>query len=172
MIRESAFVRYLAFFLMMTNPIARSRGSPISSSTPAFVCVKGAPGMRNSFAELVDANDRRSGLSRWQHRSRRAPPAYHAPPRTQTERRRNTPLRVRDCQAIHNAFGGFVTILKQHSIHSLTALLAFLSKVRVLWPSSRHLALKLRVFVDFLAANLVPAVEGESDTEGDNRMSS
>ena len=34
--------------------------------------------------------------------------------------------------------------------------------LRVLWPSSRHLAPKLRVFVDFLAANLVPAVEGEA----------
>jgi DNA-binding transcriptional LysR family regulator len=33
--------------------------------------------------------------------------------------------------------------------------------LRVLWPSSRHLSPKLRVFVDFLAANLVPAVEGE-----------
>jgi DNA-binding transcriptional LysR family regulator len=32
--------------------------------------------------------------------------------------------------------------------------------LRVLWPSSRHLAPKLRVFVDFLAANLIPAVEG------------
>jgi DNA-binding transcriptional LysR family regulator len=28
--------------------------------------------------------------------------------------------------------------------------------LRVLWPSSRHLSLKLRVFVDFLAANLFP----------------
>src|ERR1700720_4361162 len=28
--------------------------------------------------------------------------------------------------------------------------------LRVLWPSSRHLAPKLRVFVDFLAANLFP----------------
>ena len=35
-----------------------------------------------------------------------------------------------------------------------------------LWPSSRHLSPKLRVFVDFLAANLVPAVEDESDTAG------
>ena len=60
-IRESAFVRYLAF-LLMTNLIARSRGSLISSSTPAFVRVTGAPGMRKSLAELVDANDRRSGL--------------------------------------------------------------------------------------------------------------
>ena len=35
--------------------------------------------------------------------------------------------------------------------------------LRVLWPSSRHLSLKLRAFVNFLAVNLVPAVEGESD---------
>jgi DNA-binding transcriptional LysR family regulator len=34
--------------------------------------------------------------------------------------------------------------------------------LRVLWPSSRHLAPKLRAFVDFLAANLVPSVEGEA----------
>jgi DNA-binding transcriptional LysR family regulator len=40
--------------------------------------------------------------------------------------------------------------------------------LRVLWPSSRHLAPKLRVFVDFLAANLVPAVEGEADRVGDS----
>src|SRR5207237_7648245 len=44
--------------------------------------------------------------------------------------------------------------------------------LRVLWPSSRHLAPKLRMFVDFLAANLVPAVEGESDTAGDRGISS
>ena len=36
--------------------------------------------------------------------------------------------------------------------------------LRVLWPSSRHLAPKLRAFVDFLAANLIPAVEGEADS--------
>jgi DNA-binding transcriptional LysR family regulator len=36
--------------------------------------------------------------------------------------------------------------------------------LRVLWPSSRHLAPKLRAFVDFLAANLVPSVEGEADS--------
>src|ERR1700751_4804715 len=35
--------------------------------------------------------------------------------------------------------------------------------LRVLWPSSRNVAPKLRVFVDFLVANLGPAVEGESD---------
>ena len=35
--------------------------------------------------------------------------------------------------------------------------------LRVLWPSSRHLSPKLRAFVDFLAANLVPVVEGESE---------
>jgi DNA-binding transcriptional LysR family regulator len=34
--------------------------------------------------------------------------------------------------------------------------------LRVLWPSSRQLAPKLRAFVDFLAANLVPSVEGEA----------
>jgi len=28
--------------------------------------------------------------------------------------------------------------------------------LRLLWPSSRHLSPKLRVFVDFLAANLFP----------------
>jgi DNA-binding transcriptional LysR family regulator len=44
--------------------------------------------------------------------------------------------------------------------------------LRVLWPSSRHLAPKLRVFVDFLAANLVPAVEGEADRAGDSGISS
>ena len=36
--------------------------------------------------------------------------------------------------------------------------------LRVLWPSSRHLAPKVRAFVDFLAANLVPSVEGEADS--------
>jgi len=36
--------------------------------------------------------------------------------------------------------------------------------LRVLWPSSRQLAPKLRAFVDFLAANLVPSVEGEADS--------
>ena len=41
--------------------------------------------------------------------------------------------------------------------------------LRILWPSSRHLAPKLRVFVDFLAANLVPAVEGEADTAEDTK---
>ncbi len=35
--------------------------------------------------------------------------------------------------------------------------------LRVLWPSNRHLSPKLRAFVDFLAVNLVPAVEGQSD---------
>jgi hypothetical protein len=36
---------------------------PTLSSTPAFVHVKGASGMRKSLAELVDANDRRSGVA-------------------------------------------------------------------------------------------------------------
>jgi hypothetical protein len=34
--------------------------------------------------------------------------------------------------------------------------------LRVLWPSSRQRAPKLRAFVDFLAANLVPSVEADS----------
>ncbi|WP_457587050.1 LysR family transcriptional regulator [Ensifer canadensis] len=33
---------------------------------------------------------------------------------------------------------------------------------RILWPSSRHLSPKLRVFVDFMAANLFPANGGSS----------
>jgi hypothetical protein len=73
--------------LLVTNPIVptdfqrcrerekgaadiRSRGSRSRGSTPAFVhvkgapgIVKGAPGIRKSLAELVDANDRRSGAS-------------------------------------------------------------------------------------------------------------
>ena len=35
--------------------------------------------------------------------------------------------------------------------------------LRILWPSSRHLAPKLRVFVDFLASNLITAIESEAD---------
>ena len=42
--------------------------------------------------------------------------------------------------------------------------------LRILWPSSRHLSPKLRVFVDFLAANLVPAVEGELGSAGRGRI--
>jgi DNA-binding transcriptional LysR family regulator len=41
--------------------------------------------------------------------------------------------------------------------------------LRVLWPSSRHLSPKLRVFVDFLAANLFPlwkAKQTEQETAG------
>lgn len=34
---------------------------------------------------------------------------------------------------------------------------------RILWPSSRHLAPKLRVFVDFMAANLFPTNGGSSN---------
>ncbi|OCP38269.1 LysR substrate-binding domain-containing protein [Ensifer sp. LC163] len=34
---------------------------------------------------------------------------------------------------------------------------------RILWPSSRHLSPKLRVFVDFMAANLFPANGGASE---------
>lgn len=60
--------------------------------------------------------------------------------------------------------GLLVTVLDDYTDRS--------GPLRVLWPSSRHLAPKLRVFVDFLAANLVPAVEGEADTAGDSRISS
>ena len=49
--------------------------------------------------------------------------------------------------------GLLVTVLDDYSDRS--------GPLRVLWPSNRHLAPKLRAFVDFLAANLVPAVEGE-----------
>ena len=40
---------------------------------------------------------------------------------------------------------------------------------RVIWPSSRHLAPKLRAFVDFFAANLFPlrkAKQTEQETAG------
>jgi DNA-binding transcriptional LysR family regulator len=50
--------------------------------------------------------------------------------------------------------GLLVTVLDNYTSHS--------GPLRVLWPSSRHLAPKLRVFVDFLAANLLPVVEGEA----------
>jgi DNA-binding transcriptional LysR family regulator len=49
--------------------------------------------------------------------------------------------------------GLLVTVLDDYSDRS--------GPLRVLWPSNRHLAPKLRVFVDFLAANLAPVVEGE-----------
>jgi DNA-binding transcriptional LysR family regulator len=52
--------------------------------------------------------------------------------------------------------GLLVTVLDDYSDRS--------GPLRVLWPSSRHLAPKLRAFVDFLAANLIPAVEGEADS--------
>jgi len=47
--------------------------------------------------------------------------------------------------------GLLVTVLDDYTDRS--------GPLRVLWPSNRHLAPKLRAFVDFLAANLVPAVE-------------
>ena len=37
--------------------------------------------------------------------------------------------------------------------------------LHVLWPSSRHLSPKLRVFVDFLAANLFLRVRDVNDSE-------
>ena len=52
--------------------------------------------------------------------------------------------------------GALVTVLDDYTDRS--------GPLRILWPSSRHLAPKLRVFVDFLAANLVAAVEGETNT--------
>ena len=51
--------------------------------------------------------------------------------------------------------GLLVTVLDDYTDRS--------GPLRVLWPSSRHLAPKLRVFVDFLAENLVPAVEAKTD---------
>ena len=53
--------------------------------------------------------------------------------------------------------GVLVTVLDDYTDRS--------GPLRILWPSSRHLAPKLRAFVDFLAANLVPAVEDEADRE-------
>src|ERR1700723_1500759 len=50
--------------------------------------------------------------------------------------------------------GLLVTVLDDYTDRS--------GPLRVLWPSSRHLSRKLRVFVDFLAANLVPAVEADA----------
>ena len=52
--------------------------------------------------------------------------------------------------------GLLVTVLDDYSDRS--------GPLRVLWPSNRHLAPKVRAFVDFLAANLVPSVEGEADS--------
>lgn len=60
--------------------------------------------------------------------------------------------------------GLLVTVLDDYTDRS--------GPLRVLWPSSRHLAPKLRAFVDFLAANLVPAVEDEADRAGDSGISS
>jgi len=51
-----------------------------------FVRVKGAPGMRKSLAELVDANDRRSGASRWRVGASRAARVHRAHRRRGTER--------------------------------------------------------------------------------------
>jgi DNA-binding transcriptional LysR family regulator len=52
--------------------------------------------------------------------------------------------------------GLLVTVLDDYTDRS--------GPLRVLWPSSRHLAPKLRAFVDFLAANLVSSVEGKADS--------
>jgi DNA-binding transcriptional LysR family regulator len=58
--------------------------------------------------------------------------------------------------------GALVTVLDSCSDRS--------GPLRVLWPSSRHLSPKLRAFVDFLAANLVPAVEGEPEPAAVGRV--
>jgi hypothetical protein len=50
-----------------------------------FVRVKGAPGMRKSLAELVDANDRRSGASRWRVVASRAARVHRAHRRRGTD---------------------------------------------------------------------------------------
>ena len=60
--------------------------------------------------------------------------------------------------------GVLVTVLDDYTDRS--------GPLRVLWRSSRHLAPKLRMFADFLAANLVPVVERESDRAGDSGISS
>jgi DNA-binding transcriptional LysR family regulator len=59
--------------------------------------------------------------------------------------------------------GLLVTVLDDYTDRS--------GPLRILWPSRRHLTPKLRVFIDFLAANLIPVVEGEADTAGDSRTS-
>jgi DNA-binding transcriptional LysR family regulator len=60
--------------------------------------------------------------------------------------------------------GLLVTVLDDYTDRS--------GPLRVLWPSNRHLAPKLRAFVDFLAANLIPAVEGEAGAAAESRTSS
>jgi DNA-binding transcriptional LysR family regulator len=59
--------------------------------------------------------------------------------------------------------GVLVPVLDDYTDHS--------GPLRILWPSSRHLAPKLRVFVDFLAANLVATIEGEADTAEESGIS-
>src|ERR1700722_3387826 len=51
-----------------------------------FVRLNGAPGMRKPLAELVDANDRRSGASRWRVVASRAARVHRAHRRRGTER--------------------------------------------------------------------------------------
>jgi hypothetical protein len=50
-----------------------------------FVRMKGAPGMRKPLAELVDANDRRSGASRWRVVASRTARVHRAHRRRGTE---------------------------------------------------------------------------------------
>jgi hypothetical protein len=62
-----------------------------------FVRVKGAPGMRKSLAELVDANDRRSGASRWRVVASRAARVHRAHRRRGTEGSNPSPSSAESC---------------------------------------------------------------------------
>ncbi|MFM0092997.1 LysR family transcriptional regulator [Paraburkholderia sediminicola] len=55
------------------------------------------------------------------------------------------------------ADGSLVKVLDNYMAHS--------DEVRALWPSSRHLAPKVRVFVDFMAEHLFGIVESDGETE-------
>ena len=66
-----------------------------------FVRVKGAPGMRKSLAELVDANDRRSGASRWRVVASRAARVHRAHRRRGTEGSNPSPSRGESCANLH-----------------------------------------------------------------------
>jgi DNA-binding transcriptional LysR family regulator len=48
------------------------------------------------------------------------------------------------------ADGSLVSVLREHVDHT--------EVIRAMWPSSRYLSPKLRVFIDFLAENLVQKV--------------
>jgi DNA-binding transcriptional LysR family regulator len=48
------------------------------------------------------------------------------------------------------ADGSLVSVLREHVDHT--------EVIRAMWPSSRYLSPKLRVFIDFLAENLLPKI--------------